>query len=51
MESYRNIALCRTDEDFKNIEEDLTDRFGKIPEETLNLIKIVKIKEMCKIVV
>jgi transcription-repair coupling factor (superfamily II helicase) len=48
MESYRNIALCRTDEDFKNIEEDLTDRFGKIPEETLNLIKIVKIKEMCK---
>ncbi len=48
MESYRNIALCKTDEDLKNIEEDLTDRFGKIPEETLNLIKIVKIKEMCK---
>ena len=48
MESYRNIALCRTEEDFKNIEEDLIDRFGKMPEEVINLISIAKLKEMCK---
>ena len=48
MESYRNIALCRTEEDLKNIEEDLTDRYGKMPEEVVNLINIAKIKEMCK---
>ena len=48
MESYRNIALCRTEEDLKNIAEDLTDRYGKMPEEVVNLINIAKIKEMCK---
>ena len=48
MESYRNIAVCRTEEDFKNIEEDLTDRFGKMPDEVNNLIKIAKLKELCK---
>ena len=48
MESYRNIAVCRTEEDFKNIEEDLTDRFGKMPKEVINLISIAKLKEICK---
>ena len=48
MESYRNIALCRTDEDLKNIAEDLTDRFGKMPDEVINLISIAKIREICK---
>jgi len=48
MESYRNIALCRTEEDLQNIKEDLEDRYGKLPEEVINLINIAKIKEMCK---
>ena len=48
MESYRNIAVCRTQEDFKNIQEDLTDRFGKMPQEVINLIEIAKLKEICK---
>ena len=48
MESYRNIALCRTEEDLTNIKEDLEDRYGKMPEEVTNLINIAKIKEMCK---
>ena len=48
MESYRNIAVCRTKEDFKNIQEDLTDRFGKMPQEVINLIEIAKLKENCK---
>lgn len=48
MECYRNIAVCRTKDDFTNIAEDLTDRFGKMPEEVINLIEIAKIKEECR---
>lgn len=48
MESYRNIALCKTEDELKNIKEDLEDRYGKMPEEVINLINIAKIKEMCK---
>ena len=48
IEVYQNIALCRNEEDIKNIQEDITDRFGKIPKEVYNLLEIAKIKEMCK---
>ena len=48
IEVYRNIALCRTQDDIKNIEEDVQDRFGKIPNEVYNLLEIAKIKEMAK---
>ena len=45
MESYRNIAMCRTKEDLKNIEEDLIDRYGKMPEEVTNLLGVARIKD------
>ena len=48
IEVYQNIALCITDEDIKNIEEDIVDRFGKMPKEVINLLEIAKIKGMCK---
>ncbi len=48
IEVYQNIALCLTAEDIKNVEEDITDRFGKIPKEVLNLLEIAKIKNLCK---
>ena len=48
IEVYQNIALIRTEEDLKNVVLDITDRFGKVPEEVLSLIDIAKIKEMCK---
>lgn len=48
IEVYQNIALCRNEEDIKNIEEDITDRFGKFPKEVYNLLEIAKIKEKCK---
>ena len=48
MESYRNIALCNNDTDIQNIKEDLEDRYGKMPQEAINLLGIAKIKKMCK---
>ena len=48
IEVYQNIALCRTEEDIKNVTEDILDRFGKMPKEMFNLIGIARIKEMCK---
>ena len=48
LETYRNIALCRTEEDIENISNEITDRYGKMPKEVRNLINIARIKEMCK---
>lgn len=48
IEVYQNIALCRTEEDIKNVTEDILDRFGKMPKEMFNLIEIARMKEMCK---
>ena len=48
IEVYQNIALCANDEDIKNVEENIKDRFGKIPLEVINLLEIARIKEKCK---
>lgn len=48
IEVYQKIALCRNDEELKNIVEDIEDRYGKMPQEVDNLIGIARIKEMCK---
>ena len=48
IEVYQNIALCRDEQDLKNIEEDITDRFGKMPKEVMNLLEIARIKNMCR---
>ena len=48
IEVYQNIALCTTEEDIKNIEEDIVDRFGKIPKEVNNLLEIARIKGICR---
>ena len=48
IEVYQNIALARSEEDIKNIIEDISDRYGKMPNEVKNLISVAEIKEMCK---
>ncbi len=48
IEVYQNIALCENEQDIKNIEEDIVDRFGKMPNEVNNLLEIAEIKGMCK---
>lgn len=41
---YRRLSLCRSDEEVEEIGEELKDRFGKIPEEVLSLLEVIKIK-------
>ena len=44
IEVYQNIALCRNDEDIDDITDELIDRYGMIPDEVNNLLKIIKLK-------
>ena len=48
IEVYQDIALCKTEEDVQNIIDEIIDRYGDIPTEVENLIKIAKIKNLCK---
>ena len=48
IEVYQSIALCRTEEDIKNVIENIVDRFGKMPKEMESLIGIARIKEFSK---
>ena len=45
---YRRISNSNTVEDLKTILFELEDRFGKVPNELLNLAKIIEIKNLCK---
>jgi transcription-repair coupling factor (superfamily II helicase) len=48
MSFYKKIAMIKNDEDARNLVDEMNDRFGKIPEEILNLIEITKLKHLCK---
>jgi transcription-repair coupling factor (superfamily II helicase) len=41
---YRRLSHCRSDEAVEMIREELVDRFGKIPEETVHLLEVIKVK-------
>lgn len=48
IEIYQNIALCSTEDDIKNITDEIIDKYGQLPKEIENLLKIARIKRMCK---
>ncbi len=48
IEVYQSIALCNNENDIKNVSEDITDRYGRMPNEVINLLEISRIKNMCK---
>ena len=48
IEVYQDIAESKTEEDIKDIIDELIDRYGKIPDEVYNLIEIARIKQLCK---
>lgn len=50
IEMYQKISNANNDEEIQNVIDELIDRFGDLPGETLNLIEIVKIRNKCKVI-
>jgi len=48
IEMYKRIASIENEEDVLDVNEELIDRFGDIPRQAGNLIKIAFIKSLCK---
>ena len=48
IEVYQDIALCKNEEDIQNIIDEIIDRYGNMPIEVENLIKIARIRILCK---
>lgn len=48
IEIYQNIALCKTEDDIRNIVDEIIDKYGRLPEEIENLLEVARIKRMCK---
>lgn len=48
IEIYQNIALCKTEEDIRNIVDEIIDKYGRLPQEIENLLEVARIKRMCK---
>lgn len=45
---YQKISNIKAKEDTMDVVDELLDRYGNIPKETENLIKIVEIRNICK---
>ncbi len=48
IEIYQDIALCKTEEDIREITDEIIDRFGTPPKEIENLLEISRIKTLAK---
>ena len=47
IEIYQNIALCRKEEDIRNIIDEIIDRYGRLPNQIENLLDVARIKMLC----
>jgi transcription-repair coupling factor (superfamily II helicase) len=43
--TYRKITSCHSEEALADLKEELRDRYGALPDETLNLLEIIALKE------
>ena len=48
IEIYQDIALCKTEEDIKDVIDEIIDRYGNMPDELENLLEISRIKQLAK---
>ena len=48
IEIYRRLAVIREDREINDLRDEITDRFGKIPENAENLLQIAKIRLAAK---
>lgn len=47
LDMYKRIAGIRTEEDVRDVTDELIDRFGDVPKETVSLMKVALIKSKC----
>ncbi len=48
IEIYQNIALCKNEEEIKDIVDSIIDRYGDLPKEIEKLIDIARIRNCCR---
>lgn len=48
IEVYQDIANCKSEEDIKNVVDEIKDRYGALPSEVENLLEIARIKNLCR---
>ena len=48
LQMYKKIAMIESNQDEGDVIDELLDRFGDIPDETMNLVRISKIRSMSK---
>jgi transcription-repair coupling factor (superfamily II helicase) len=48
MEIYRRLVRCRTREELEQLETDLTDAFGRIPDQVRTLLDLAEIRVLCQ---
>ena len=48
IEIYQDIALCKNEEEIKDIVDSIIDRYGNMPKEIENLIEIARIRNLCR---
>jgi len=48
IEMYQKLSNATNDEELQNVIDELIDRFSDLPQETLNLVEIVRIRNKCK---
>ena len=48
LQMYKKIAMITTEEDASDVIDEMVDRFGDIPKDTMNLIRISKIRARAK---
>jgi transcription-repair coupling factor (superfamily II helicase) len=49
VELYRRLTACRTEAELADAHREMEDRFGKPPPEVDNFLKVVRVKQLCKI--
>ncbi|MBF0606683.1 MAG: transcription-repair coupling factor [Magnetococcales bacterium] len=45
---YRRIALSKTDDELFALQDEMTDRFGRLPQRLINLFDIMRVRLLCK---
>jgi transcription-repair coupling factor (superfamily II helicase) len=48
MSFYKKISYIKNNQDRENLINEMTDRFGKIPQEILNLFEVALLKNLCQ---